>query len=213
MEIYTIGSITEADYGCEDTGQTGPTALIRLSSGNIERRVEVSEAEIERLGLREGKKVVFDPEGKLLKYVRVVAAVIVDDSPGEKRIFATARGYGEFKGWWEFPGGKIEARETPQEALVREIREELTAGIKVNDLIRTIEYDYPDFHLSMDCFWAEVVDGKLILKEAEDARWLSLDELESVKWLPADEILVKKIKQEWGSIGIPGLAQIQHHTR
>lgn len=127
------------------------------------------------------------------KTIRVVAAVIRN---GDK-IFSTARGYGEYKGWWEFPGGKIEAGETPQEALVREIREELTAGIKVHDLIRTVEYDYPDFHLSMDCFWAEVIDGNLILKEAEAARWLTYDELDSVKWLPADEMLVEKIKQGW----------------
>jgi 8-oxo-dGTP diphosphatase len=172
-------------------------ALVKLSSGAGKKNAEVSEAEISRQGLREGKKVIFNPEGKLLKYVRVVAAVIEDDSQEKKRIFATARGYGEYKGWWEFPGGKIEAGETPQEALVREIREELTAGIKVHDLVQTVEYDYPDFHLSMDCFWAEVTEGKLILKEAEAARWLTYGELDSVKWLPADEILVEKIKQGW----------------
>ena len=193
MEIFTIESIAEADYGCEETAE--PMALVKLSSENGERNVEVTEAEISRQGLREGKKVILNPEGKLLKYVRVVAAVIVDDSQEEKRIFATARGYGEYKGWWEFPGGKIEAGETPQEALVREIREELTAEIKVYDLIQTVEYDYSDFHLSMDCFWAKITEGKLILKEAEAARWLTYDELESIKWLPADEILVEKIKQ------------------
>ena len=193
MEIFTIESIAEADYGCEETAE--PMALVMLSSENGERNVEITEAEISRQGLSEGKKVIFNTEGKLLKYVRVVAAVIVDDSQEEKRIFATARGYGEYKGWWEFPGGKIEAGETPQEALVREIREELTAGIKVYDLIQTVEYDYPDFHLSMDCFWAKITEGKLILKEAEAARWLTYDELESVKWLPADEIFVEKIKQ------------------
>ena len=154
-------------------------------------------AQIRRQGLRECKKVILNPEGKLLKYVRVVAAVIKDNSRKEKRIFATARGYGEYKGWWEFPGGKIEAGETPQEALVREIKEELTAEIKVYDLIQTIEYDYPEFHLSMDCFWADVVEGKLILKEAQAARWLIYNELKSVKWLPADEMLVEKIKHEW----------------
>ena len=101
-----------------------------------------------------------------MKIVRVVAAVIRDGD----RIFATARGYGEYKGWWEFPGGKIEAGETPEEALVREIHEELDTEIRVGELIDTIEYDYPTFHLSMDCFWAEVVAGRLVLKEAEDAR-------------------------------------------
>ncbi len=197
MDIYTVESIIEADYGCEDTGRMEPMALVKLSSEDGERNVEVSEAEISRQGLREGKIVILNPEGKLLKYVRVVAAVIKDNSQKEKRIFATARGYGEYKGWWEFPGGKIESGETPQEALVREIKEELTAEIKVYDLIQTIEYDYPEFHLSMDCFWADVVEGKLILKEAQAARWLTYNELKSVKWLPADEMLVEKIKNEW----------------
>ncbi|MCR5025795.1 MAG: (deoxy)nucleoside triphosphate pyrophosphohydrolase [Lachnospiraceae bacterium] len=126
-----------------------------------------------------------------MKTIKVVAAVIKD----RDRIFATARGYGEYKGWWEFPGGKIEPGETPQEALVREIKEELTSEIKVGKLIKTIEYDYPDFHLSMDCFWAEIIKGELILKEAEEARWLARGELESVKWLPADRELVEKIKK------------------
>lgn len=125
-----------------------------------------------------------------MKTVRVVAAVIRDGD----RIFATARGYGEYKGWWEFPGGKIEAGETPEEALVREIREELDTEIRVGALIDTIEYDYPTFHLSMDCFWAEVVAGRLVLKEAEDARWLTKETLESVQWLPADAALIEHIK-------------------
>ena len=125
-----------------------------------------------------------------MKIVRVVAAVIRDGD----RIFATARGYGEYKGWWEFPGGKIEAGETPEEALVREIHEELDTEIRVGELIDTIEYDYPTFHLSMDCFWAEVVAGRLVLKEAEDARWLTKETLESVQWLPADASLIEHIK-------------------
>lgn len=125
-----------------------------------------------------------------MKTVRVVAAVIRDGD----RIFATARGYGEYKGWWEFPGGKIEAGETPEEALVREIREELDTEIRVGKLIDTIEYDYPTFHLSMGCFWAEVVAGRLVLKEAEDARWLTKETLESVQWLPADASLIEHIK-------------------
>lgn len=126
-----------------------------------------------------------------MKTIRVVAAVIRD---GDK-IFATARGYGEYKGWWEFPGGKIEAGETPQQALAREIREELDTEIRVGELIDTIEYDYPMFHLSMDCFWADVVAGRLVLKEAETARWLTRGTLETVPWLPADAFLIERIKE------------------
>lgn len=124
-----------------------------------------------------------------MKTIRVVAAVI----RSEDKIFATARGYGEFKGQWEFPGGKIEPEETPQEALVREIQEELDVKIEVGDLIDTIEYDYSSFHLSMDCFWCNVTEGEITLKEAEDARWLSKDELYSVDWLPADMELIEKL--------------------
>lgn len=129
-----------------------------------------------------------------MKTVKVVAAVICDSINDRKQIFATARGYGEFKGQWELPGGKIEEGETPQQALVREIKEELEATIKVGDLIDTIEYDYPTFHLSMDCFWCEVIDGELKLLEAEAAKWLTKDTLYDVQWLPADITLVEKIK-------------------
>ena len=127
----------------------------------------------------------------MMKTTRVVAAVIRN----EGKIFATARGYGDYKGWWEFPGGKIENGETPKQALIREIREELTVEISVGELIRTVEYDYPNFHLSMDCFWAEVLSGQLELKEAEEARWLSREELLDVKWLPADLELIETIRQ------------------
>ena len=132
-----------------------------------------------------------------MKTIRVVAAIIKTlNESGEPIIFATQRGYGEFKGGWEFPGGKIEDGETPQEALVREIREELETEIAVGKLIDTIEYDYPTFHLSMDCFWAEIVSGDLVLKEHEAAKWLKKDELDSVEWLPADITLVGKVQLE-----------------
>lgn len=129
-----------------------------------------------------------------MKTIKVVAAVICDSLQEKKRIFATARGYGEFKGMWEFPGGKIEPGETPPQALLREIREELDTTIKVGELIETIEYDYPDFHLSMDSFWCEIIEGDLVLLEAQDGRWLTKDELDSVKWLPADLELVDRIR-------------------
>ena len=128
----------------------------------------------------------------MMKTVRVVAAVIRKDD----KIFATQRGYGEFRDGWEFPGGKIEERETPEQALAREIKEELNTEIQVGKLIDTIEYDYPKFHLSMDCFWCEIMQGGLELKEHEAARWLSKEELYSVDWLPADVGVVEKIKKE-----------------
>ena len=124
-----------------------------------------------------------------MKTVRVVAAVIRKDD----KIFATQRGYGEFKDGWEFPGGKIEEGETPEQALVREIKEELDTDISVGALIDTIEFDYPNFHLSMDCFWCEIVKGEL--KEHEAARWLSKETLYSVDWLPADVGLIERIKK------------------
>ena len=133
-----------------------------------------------------------------MKTVRVVAAVIqaVNDK-NEPVIFATQRGYGEYKDGWEFPGGKIEAGETPSEALVREIREELDTTIVVGELIDTIEYDYPSFHLSMDCFFCTIAAGRLLLKEHEAARWLTKDELYSVDWLPADLSLIRKIEERY----------------
>ena len=129
-----------------------------------------------------------------MKTVRVVAAVICDSIENKTKIFATARGYGDFKGGWEFPGGKIEIGETPRQALKREIQEELETEINVGDLIDTIEYDYPTFHLSMDCFWCQVVSGELKLLEAEAAKWLAKDQLDTVDWLPADITLIDKIR-------------------
>ncbi len=129
-----------------------------------------------------------------MKSIEVVAAVIQHKG----RIFATQRGYGEFKDGWEFPGGKMEPNETPQQALRREIKEELDTDIEVKDLIDTINYDYPNFHLTMHCFWCTVKAGKLELLEHEDAKWLAPEELESVDWLPADKKLLPKIRETWG---------------
>lgn len=129
-------------------------------------------------------------EAKKMKCIEVVAAIIKHDD----QIFATQRGYGEFEGGWEFPGGKMEAGETPQEALVREIKEELETAIEVGDLIDTVEYDYPKFHLKMHCFICSIKHGDLVLKEHEDAKWLTIDTLDTVNWLPADLSLIEKLK-------------------
>ena len=129
-----------------------------------------------------------------MKTVRVVAAVIkATNENGEPIIFATQRGYGDFKGGWEFPGGKIEEGETPQEALKREILEELDTEISVGELIDTVEYDYPTFHLSMDCFLCEIEKGNLVLKEHEAAKWLVKEQLKNVEWLPADVTIINRV--------------------
>jgi len=125
-----------------------------------------------------------------MKTIEVVAAIIVE---GE-RIFATQRGYGEFKDGWEFPGGKLEPGETPEEALKREIKEELATEIEVGELLTTVEYDYPAFHLTMHCFMCKVISGDLVLLEHEAAKWLKRDELDSVNWLPADEEVIRCLK-------------------
>ena len=126
-----------------------------------------------------------------MKTVKVVAAIIIH----ENKIFATQRGYGEFKDGWEFPGGKIEPGETPQEALVREIKEELDIEIEVKDFLETVEYDYPAFHLSMDCFFCVIRSGEMVLKEHEAVKWLTVETLDSVDWLPADQGLVEGIRE------------------
>lgn len=131
-----------------------------------------------------------------MKTIRVAAAVICDNLTRPTKLFATARGYGDQKGGWEFPGGKLEPGETARQALVREIREELAVTIQVGDLIGTIEYDYPTFHLSMDCFLCTIAEGTLQLKEAQDARWLTRDTLDSVPWLPADVTLMDVLREK-----------------
>ena len=137
------------------------------------------------------KKDNYESSGGIMKTIKVVAAIIIC----ENRVFATQRGYGEFKGGWEFPGGKIEEEETPQQALLREIKEELDTDIEVCEFFDTVEYDYPKFHLSMDCFLCKVLSGDLILKEHQAAKWLRKEELDSVDWLPADLGLIRKIAE------------------
>ena len=127
-----------------------------------------------------------------MKTINVVAAIIRDGN----RVFATQLGYGDYKDGWEFPGGKIETGETPQKALVREIKEELDTEIVVGDLLTIIEYDYPTFHLSMQCFWCQIVEGTLVLKEHEAARWLDLESIDSVDWLPADQTIIPLLKEK-----------------
>ena len=127
-----------------------------------------------------------------MKTIHVVAAVIQK----EDQIFATQRGYGNYKDWWEFPGGKVEPGETPQEALIREIEEELGTKIAVDDFLMTVDYDYPEFHLTMDCFWCHVEEGHLTLLEHEASKWLPIDRLRQVNWLPADLIVVEEIEKE-----------------
>lgn len=129
------------------------------------------------------------------KHIKVVAAVIRNGD----QIFAMQRGYGNYKDWREFPGGKVEPGETPEEALVREIMEELNAEIAVDSFLTTVEYDYPEFHLSMDCFWCHIKEGTLTLLEHEAARWLPIDNLRQVDWLPADILVVEEIEKNTGT--------------
>lgn len=129
-----------------------------------------------------------------MKTIRVAAAVICDSLQTKRKVLATARGYGEYRGQWEFPGGKIEAGETPEAALIREINEELRVRIRVGNFVKTIEYDYPGFHLSMDCFFCEIERGRIELVEAKAARWLSREELTQLEWLPADRQLLPEIE-------------------
>ena len=203
MEIYRIKAITEADFGCEETSRKEPVALLQLINikdapeATEPKYLEAAESTLAEQGIDEGDKVIITESGDIKKYIRVAAAIIVrkEKEDGRNTVFATQRGYGEYKDGWEFPGGKVEENETSKQALVREIREELDTEIEVGELIDTIEYDYPKFHLSMDCYRCKLVKGNLTLKEHEAARWLDKDSLDSVNWLPADMGLTEKIKR------------------
>ena len=145
-----------------------------------------------------------------MKHITVAAAIIHDE---ENRIFATQRGAGDWKDWWEFPGGKIEPGETPEEALKREIREELETHIAVEHLVHTVEWDYPKFHLTMHCFWCHVESGELVLKEHEAAKWLKPEEWESVQWLPADWGVIEMLKEKTMSIAVYTLTSTLHDSQ
>ena len=141
------------------------------------------------------------------KTIRVVAAIIKNGD----QVFATQRGYGNYKDWWEFPGGKIEENETPEEAIVREIREELNTDISVNNYLITVNYEYPEFYLIVDCFWCSVINGKLQLLEHEAARWLPLNDLRQVRWLPADVVVVDAIEKHVLSSEPKGMLENKKH--
>ena len=215
MSLHRIRDILEADYGCEECPPDGPHAVLVLEDT---KRIEVSEKWIAEQGIEEGTQVWISEDGTVRKAIHVVAAVILAELSGASgmpddrsksdvkasvqpddtrtmKVFATQRGYGDFKDGWEFPGGKVEPDETPEQAIVREIREELDTEIEVERYIDTIEYDYPEFHLSMDCFLCRIISGDLILKEHEAARWLSREELDTVDWLPADITIMDEVRE------------------
>ena len=188
MGLYKIVDITEADFGCEEHFD-GPHAMLRFEDGSS---VEVTEQWIADNGIVEGKNVWIGDDGKVNKAIEVVAAVI---RHGDK-IFATQRGYGEFKDMWEFPGGKMESGEAPEAALVREIKEELDTDIEVGEHIVTVDSDYSTFHITMHVYWCSILSGELTLLEHEAAKWLRIDDNlpGAVDWLPADMEVVEKIK-------------------
>ena len=187
----------EADYGCEglrEGEQLKVVVHLKDEKGEI-MTLEVEDAWLITNKIKEGNKVIINTSGRLVKVVNVVAAIIKGNGENKGKILATQRGYGEFKGGWEFPGGKIEEGETPEEALIREIKEELDVKIEVEEMIDIIEYDYPTFHLSMKCYWCKIESGEVILKEHKAAKWLSKETLHSVDWLPADVSLIDKISK------------------
>ena len=200
MDIYLVEQITEPDFGCEESVRKEPMALLRLSKlasdSEDKRYIEVSENKLSDEGISEGKKVCFTENGDLKKYVSVVAAIITKNVDGLEKIFATQRGYGDYKDGWEFPGGKVEPGETPEAAIVREIKEELDTDIVVDEYIGTVEYDYPKFYLSMRCYKCSIKSGSLVLKEHEAAKWLNMEEIDSVDWLPADIEVVDILRNQ-----------------
>lgn len=200
MDIYLVEQITEPDFGYEESVRKEPMALLRISKlasdSEYKRYIEVSENKLSDEGISEGKKVCFTENEALKKYVSVVAAIITKNVDGLEKIFATQRGYGDYKDGWEFPGGKVEPGETPEAAIVREIKEELDTDIVVDEYIGTVEYDYPKFYLSMRCYKCSIKSGSLVLKEHEAAKWLSINEIDSVDWLPADIEVVDILRNQ-----------------
>ena len=191
MSLHKIKDIIEADFGCEENID-GPHAVLVFEDGT---RRDVSEKWISENGIEEGKSIWVREDKSIIKAISVVAAVIRNGN----KIFATQRGYGDFKDRWEFPGGKIESGEEPKTALVREIKEELDTEINVGNLIKTVETDYPAFHITMYVYWCDIVKGELTLLEHEDAKWVEIDDklAFAVDWLPADmEVVLKLLEQE-----------------
>lgn len=197
MKKYIVSNIYEADYGCEGLkeGENIKVIVDLIDEMGQNLRMEVEDDWLIQQKIQEESKVILDTSEKLKKVVEVVAAVIKGNGKKQGEILATQRGYGEFQGGWEFPGGKIEKGETAQEALVREIKEELDLEIKVEDFIDSVEYEYPAFYLSMECYWCRMISEDFILKEHKAAKWLSKETLNSVDWLPADIGLIDTLSE------------------
>ena len=193
--VWTVKRIQEGDYGCEErTEKERNQVLVTLENEDgMIRQLTADDNWLYEMKIDEGDiwPEEVKPAAFERKTIKVVAAIIRKGNA----VFATQRGYGDYKDWWEFPGGKIEIGETPQAALVREIKEELNSEIQVEQYLTTVEHDYPEFHLSMDCYWCKVKSGKLTLIEHEAAKWLPLDNLHQVNWLPADVKVVEAIEK------------------
>ena len=191
MNLHKVIDITEADFGCEEHSD-GAHAVLKIEDGTS---IEVSEKWIAENGIDKGKCIHIKEDGSVIKAIEVVAAVIRHGN----KIFATQRGYGDFKDRWEFPGGKMEPGEDPKSALVREIKEELDTEIRVGDLIKTVDTDYPAFHITMHVFWCDIVEGDLKLLEHEAAKWVEIDSKlpYAVDWLPADlEVVLEMLERD-----------------